>query len=193
LAAKGVKLILVPGDDRPDPELSDLSTEPAEDRERLWHYLRQGGKHNALELFNCLASRWLDRDYLWKEPQTLPRTAIYHPRKASAQLEDWRAEWQAGHPVAAVLFYRSHLQAANTGFIDVFCERLAGPRPEPTADCGRQSQRAGLSGGSPGLAGRDRVRGHPQHHRFRPVEPGGAASATVPAQYPGHSGHLRPG
>jgi cobaltochelatase CobN len=25
--------------------------------------------------------------------------------------------------VAAVLFYRSHLQAANTGFIDVFCQR----------------------------------------------------------------------
>jgi len=131
----GVKLILVPGDDRPDPELSDLSTEPAEDRERLWHYLRQGGKHNALQLFNCLAGRWLDRDYAWDEPQTLPRVAIYHPRKASAELADWQADWRAGQPVAAVLFYRSHLQAANTGFIDVFCERLLaqGLNPLPIA------------------------------------------------------------
>jgi len=135
LAERGVKLILVPGDDRPDPELSDLSTEPAEDRERLWHYLRQGGKHNALQLFNCLANRWLDRDYAWDEPQTLPRTAIHHPHKASATLVDWQAEWQVDHPVAAVLFYRSHLQAANTGFIDVFCQRLVaqGLNPLPIA------------------------------------------------------------
>lgn len=135
LAAKGVKLILVPGDDRPDPELSDLSTEPVPDRERIWHYLRQGGKQNASQLFHYLANRWLDRDYPWQEPQTLPRVAIYHPRKASAQLGDWQADWRSDHPVAAVLFYRSHLQAANTGFIDVFCERLLaqGLNPLPIA------------------------------------------------------------
>ncbi|TDV72383.1 cobaltochelatase subunit CobN [Pseudomonas sp. LP_7_YM] len=131
LAAKGVKLILVPGDDRPDPELSGLSTEPVPDRERIWHYLRQGGKQNALQLFYYLANRWADRDYPWQEPQVLPRVAIYHPRKASAQLGDWQADWRADHPVAAVLFYRSHLQAANTGFIDVFCERLLGQGLNP--------------------------------------------------------------
>ncbi|MFY1668138.1 cobaltochelatase subunit CobN [Pseudomonas sp. Pseu.R1] len=135
LAARGIKLILVPGDDRPDPELSDLSTEPAQDRERLWHYLRQGGKYNALQLFNCLASRWLGREYPWDEPQALPRVAIYHPRKGNASLSDWQAEWHASRPVAAVLFYRSHLQAANTAFIDVFCERLMaqGLNPLPIA------------------------------------------------------------
>lgn len=135
LSRRGVQLILVPGDDRPDPELSDLSTVAAEDRDRLWHYLRQGGMANALDLFRCLANRWLDRDYPWGEPQTLPRTAIYHPRKSPAQLSDWQADWQADQPVAAVLFYRSHLQAANTAFIDVFCQRLqaAGLNPLPVA------------------------------------------------------------
>jgi cobaltochelatase CobN len=41
----------------------------------------------------------------------------------------------ADQPVAAVLFYRSHLQAANTAFIDVFCQRLqaAGLNPLPIA------------------------------------------------------------
>jgi cobalamin biosynthesis Mg chelatase CobN len=34
LSERGVQLILVPGDDRPDPELSDLSTVPAEERDR---------------------------------------------------------------------------------------------------------------------------------------------------------------
>ncbi len=135
LSERGVQLILVPGDDRPDPELSDLSTVGAEDRDRLWQFLRQGGMGNALDFFRCLATRWLGRDYAWGEPQTLPRTAIYHPHKSPAELRDWQADWQADQPVAAVLFYRSHLQAANTGFIDVFCQRLqaAGLNPLPMA------------------------------------------------------------
>ncbi|VVN69123.1 Aerobic cobaltochelatase subunit CobN [Pseudomonas fluorescens] len=135
LSQRGVQLILVPGDDRPDPELSDLSTVGAEDRDRLWQYLRQGGMANALDFFRCLANRWLARDYLWAEPQALPRTAIYHPQKGTAALSDWQADWLAGQPVAAVLFYRSHLQAANTAFIDVFCQRLqaAGLNPLPIA------------------------------------------------------------
>ncbi|KAB0495925.1 cobaltochelatase subunit CobN [Pseudomonas vancouverensis] len=135
LAERGVQLILVPGDDRPDPELSDLSTVGVEDRDRLWQFLRQGGMGNALDFFHCLANRWLARDYTWGEPQVLPRTAIYHPRKSNATLSDWQAGWQAGLPVAPVLFYRSHLQAANTAFIDVFCQRLqaAGLNPLPIA------------------------------------------------------------
>lgn len=135
LAGRGVKLILVPGDDRPDPELSDLSNVPVEDRDRLWQFLRQGGLGNALDLFYNLASQWFGRDYPWGEPQTLPRTAIYHPGKTAATLGDWQADWQAGQPVAALLFYRSHLQAANTAFIDVFCQRLqaAGLNPLPIA------------------------------------------------------------
>ncbi|WP_192558149.1 cobaltochelatase subunit CobN [Pseudomonas allokribbensis] len=135
LSERGVQVILVPGDDRPDPELSDLSTVVAEDRDRLWQFLRQGGMGNALDFFRCLANRWLARDYVWGEPQTLPRTAIYHPNKNTAALSDWQADWLPGQPVAAVLFYRSHLQAANTAFIDVFCQRLqaAGLNPLPIA------------------------------------------------------------
>lgn len=57
------------------------------------------------------------------------------PAKSPAHLQDWQADWQADQPVAAVLFYRSHLQAANTGFIDIFCQRLqaAGLNPLPIA------------------------------------------------------------
>ncbi|MCI3946041.1 cobN/magnesium chelatase family protein [Pseudomonas syringae] len=135
LAARGVQVILVPGDDRPDPELSDLSTVPATARDRLWQFLRQGGLQNALDLYRCMASHWLDRDYPWAEPQPLPRTAVYHPKLGAARLQDWQADWLAEQPVVALLFYRSHLQAANTGFIDEFCTRLQaqGINPLPVA------------------------------------------------------------
>lgn len=135
LAERGVRLIMVPGDDRADPELSGLSTEQPEAVERLWHFLRQGGMGNARSLLHCLASTWLGRDYPWIEPQSLPRTAIYHPQHDQPNLDHWRADWVAEQAVAPVLFYRSHLQAANTGFIDIFCQRLlsAGLNPLPIA------------------------------------------------------------
>lgn len=135
LAERGVHVILVPGDDRPDPELTGLGSVQGAQAEQLWHYLRQGGKANALNLFCYLASQWLDRDYPWAEPRALPRTTVYHPQVGSGTLEDWYPHWHADHPVAPILFYRSHLQAANTAFIDVFCQRLqaAGLNPLPIA------------------------------------------------------------
>lgn len=135
LAERGARVIMVPGCDNPDPELMALSNVPVVEAERLWQFLRQGGAGNALQLFNCIASHWLQRDYAWIEPQPLPRVGLYHPQLANPSLADWQASWQAGAPVAALLFYRTQVQAANTGFIDVFCQRLQaqGLNPLPIA------------------------------------------------------------
>ncbi|MDP3815849.1 cobaltochelatase subunit CobN, partial [Pseudomonas sp.] len=135
LAERGARVILVPGDDSPDPELTGLSNVPVAEVERLWQFLRQGGAGNALQLFNCIASRWLQRDYSWAEPQALPRVGLYHPQQANPSLADWRASWQTDAPVVALLFYRTQVQAANTAFIDVFCQRLQaqGLNPLPIA------------------------------------------------------------
>lgn len=135
LAERGARVMMVPGCDNPDPELMALSNVPVAETERLWQFLRQGGAGNALQLFNCIASQWLQRDYAWVEPQPLPRVGLYHPQLANASLADWRANWQAGAPVAALLFYRTQVQAANTAFIDQFCQRLQaqGLNPLPIA------------------------------------------------------------
>ena len=135
LAGQGKKLILVPGDDSPDPELTGLGNVAAEDAERLWQYLRQGGVDNARQFFQCIADHYLGRDYGWQPPQALPRVGLYHPRIGNASLQDWRGDWQADAPVAALLFYRTHVQAANTAFVDTFCQRLQaqGLNPLPIA------------------------------------------------------------
>lgn len=135
LAERGARVIMVPGCDNPDPELMALSNVPVTEAERLWQFLRQGGASNALQLFNCIASQWLQREYSWVEPQPLPRVGLYHPHLANPSLADWQASWQAGAPVVALLFYRTQVQAANTGFIDVFCQRLQvqGLNPLPIA------------------------------------------------------------
>ncbi|WP_371232937.1 cobaltochelatase subunit CobN [Pseudomonas sp. QE6] len=135
LAERGVTLIAVPGDDKPDPELTALCSVPPQDAERLWQYLRQGGMDNARQFFACLANRHLQREYAWSEPRTLPRVALHHPQLGNCDLARWQADWNPECPVAALLFYRTHLQAANTGFIDTFCERLRaqGINPLPIA------------------------------------------------------------
>ncbi|WP_373387853.1 cobaltochelatase subunit CobN [Pseudomonas alcaligenes] len=135
LGRLGATIILVPGDDRADPELSELSNVASENSQRLWQYLRQGGADNARHLLHCIASRWLQRDYPWSEPRTLPRTLIHHPRHTEATLDHWRADWQPDQPVAALLFYRAQVQAGNTAFVDVFCQRLQaqGLNPLPIA------------------------------------------------------------
>jgi cobaltochelatase CobN len=135
LGARGAQVIMVPGCDNPDPELMGLSTVPAADCERLWQFLRQGGAGNAQQLFNCIASRWLGRDLPWQEPQALPRVGLYHPQHSQPSLDTWRVDWRLDQPVVALLFYRTQVQAANTAFIDVFCQRLQaqGLNPLPIA------------------------------------------------------------
>ncbi|KNC16984.1 cobaltochelatase subunit CobN [Pseudomonas sp. RIT-PI-a] len=135
LAEQGVQVILVPGCDRPDPELAERCTVPAEQADRLWQYLRQGGMGNARNLFGYLGNTWFGRAEPSEAPQALPRTVIYHPAQPTADLAHWQAQWQAHWPVVPLLFYRSHLQAANTGFVDTFCARLqaAGLNPLPIA------------------------------------------------------------
>lgn len=135
LAEQGVQVILVPGCDRPDPELAERCTVPAEQADRLWQYLRQGGMGNARNLFGYLGNTWFGRAEPCEAPQPLPRTVIYHPAQPTADLAHWQAQWQAHWPVVPLLFYRSHLQAANTGFVDAFCARLqaAGLNPFPIA------------------------------------------------------------
>ncbi len=126
-------LIMVPGDDSPDPELSAACTVPGEDSHRVWRYLREGGAVNHRHLFHFLAARFLGRDDAWNEPRVLPPCLLYRPNAGHGRPEatygEWQQRWNRANPCAAVallLFYRSHLQTENAAMFDRLIGALEG-------------------------------------------------------------------
>ena len=129
-------LILVPGDDAFDAQLFSASSVPEADAIQVWQYLRAGGLHNNQQLLNFLATQYLHKNYSWQEVSALPRCLIYRPMTAINQIlvtdfEEnllyWQNRWQEKQQAttdniktenAIVIFYRSHLQSANTAMFD---------------------------------------------------------------------------
>ncbi|HUZ72915.1 MAG TPA: cobaltochelatase subunit CobN [Stellaceae bacterium] len=120
---RGSLLALLPGDDQPDAALAALSTVPAAARHRLWRYLVEGGGANAAAFLRYAASL-IGHDTPWREPQPLLRAGLYWPGDGATTLDAVRAHWREGAPVAAVVFYRALVQAANTAPVDALVASL---------------------------------------------------------------------
>ena len=73
-----IPLAIVPGDDKPDPELARLSTLPAEATHRVWRYMVEGGVENAAQMLALLAAE-LGSEFPWREPRPLPKAGYYLP------------------------------------------------------------------------------------------------------------------
>ncbi len=152
-AAHSRWLILVPGDDTADPQLFNASTVAAAQAHRVWRYLRESGVENCRQLLQYLASEFLQKNYRWQEPRALPPCLVYLPaamQKAGGGehwrdgLAQWRAHWRRDNRRAAadkapsvcmLLFYRSHLQSADTAMFDALieCVEEQGLSPLPVA------------------------------------------------------------
>ncbi|NVK41075.1 MAG: cobaltochelatase subunit CobN [Oceanospirillaceae bacterium] len=136
------RLILVPGCDAPDDALLSASTVPLELAGRVWRYLREGGADNAEQLLRAIGAECLGLGLEWREPRAIPAALLYAPggsaRVGGGQeltLGEWRAQQAPGHPVCLLLFYRSHLQGANTTVLDglIGTLRREGLAPLPVA------------------------------------------------------------
>ena len=121
--AQSIPLALLPGDDQPDPELARLSTLPAEACHRLWQYLVHGGPANA-DSFLGYATELLGREAAWSEPAPLLRAGLYWPGLERPGLDDLRAEWIEGTPVAALVFYRALVQAGSLAPVEALIAAL---------------------------------------------------------------------
>ena len=120
----GAALALLPGDDHADPDLAGLSTVPAAEADRLWQYLVQGGEANAAG-FLAAAARRIGFDIEAPEPAPILRAGVFVPGQAHGTLEHWRARWTPDGPVAAVVFYRALVQAADTRAVEALIDALA--------------------------------------------------------------------
>lgn len=118
------QLILVPGCDAPDDALLTASSVPVESARRVWRYLREGGTDNAEQLLRFVGAEYLNLEPRaaapldWREPRAIPPALIYRPGQPDVSLADWEAQRDPARPVCLLLFYRSHLQGANTAVLD---------------------------------------------------------------------------
>jgi cobaltochelatase CobN len=127
---RGIALACLPGDDQPDPELSDHGTIAPAAAHRLWQYLVQGGLENAAQFLRYGASL-IGRETDRQEPRPLLRAGLYWPGRSVLSLADLQAEWAEGAPVAGIVFYRALVQAGQTAPIDALVAALRQRRLNP--------------------------------------------------------------
>ncbi|MEM8956534.1 MAG: cobaltochelatase subunit CobN [Pseudomonadota bacterium] len=134
LGEAGVLFAALPGDDKPDEELWELSTIGREDWEALWAYLVEGGPENAAH-FLSLAAHLVDPEHS-RPPSARPllRAGLYWPGSGITDLDAVRAEWTDGAPIVPLVFYRALVQGAGLHPINRLVAGLlrAGLNPLPT-------------------------------------------------------------
>ena len=118
LAATGaVKLALIAGDARGDPELDRLSNLAPGQCARLAAYLDAGGPQNARG-FLMAAMDILNGTDDAPPPRQLLRAGIYWPDTEAPDLASVASNWEGGAPTAAIIFYRALVQAGDLAPVD---------------------------------------------------------------------------
>jgi cobaltochelatase CobN len=120
----GVKLAVLPGDDKPDAELGEYSTIDAGVCSLLHRYLREGGPENAANfLKHC---RFLLGDGAAPPgPVLLMRAGLYYPGLGICGMEALRSAWKGEQPVTALVFYRALVQSGGLAPVDSMVAALA--------------------------------------------------------------------
>jgi cobaltochelatase CobN len=121
--AHGAKLVCLPGDDQPDPELGDFTTVDGRDAHRLWRYFTEGGIDNARQAL-LFAGKLVGHRAEWLEPRPLLKAGLYWPDATPANLADLRQHWLPKRPAAAIVFYRALMQAGTLKPIDALIAAL---------------------------------------------------------------------
>jgi cobaltochelatase CobN len=128
----GVPFAALPGDDKPDAELRQLSTVSPEDYDALWAYLVEGGPENSVN-FLCYAKAMLEGGDKPAAAAPLLRAGVYWPGAGIGGPEVAREAWTEGAPVVPVVFYRALVQGAGLHPINRLVKSLlrAGLNPLP--------------------------------------------------------------
>ena len=128
----GIPFAALPGDDKPDAELRDISTVRGADYDALWSYLVEGGPQNAVN-FLAYAKSLIDGGEKPAAASPLLRAGIYWPGLGISNLTDLKASWTLDAPVVPIVFYRALVQGAGLNPINRLTKSLmrAGLNPMP--------------------------------------------------------------
>jgi cobaltochelatase CobN len=113
-ARSRVPLLAFGGEAVPDLELAGYSTVPGSVHAEAFRYLVQGGPSNFEQLLRFVANRVLGLPVTFEAPVEIPAQGIW---RRSEPFHD-------GRPRVGVVFYRAHLVAGNTRFIDDLVDQL---------------------------------------------------------------------
>ncbi|MEG4212827.1 cobaltochelatase subunit CobN [Microcoleus sp. S13_B4] len=118
-------LIVMPGEDSPDPDLISHSNVSLSAVNKLWRYFTEGGVQNFVNALKFAADTCLKTAYNPPLPQTVSRVGIY----------DWKkpidSSSYCGHgditskSKVGILFYRAHYLSGNLAPIEALCQALS--------------------------------------------------------------------
>src|SRR5260370_5173642 len=128
---KNILFAASPGDDRPDPRLSEISTVTAETLSRLDGFFREGGSENLCQALRYVGSL-LDRDISWTDAMPIGPVAGFSTEGRAVLLQDLISAVDQ-RPVALVLFYKASLLPADTAPIRALMAALEGQDLAPVA------------------------------------------------------------
>ncbi|MFM7571845.1 MAG: cobaltochelatase subunit CobN, partial [Snowella sp.] len=139
---QSITLFVLPGDDRPDPELMSHSNVALSTVHQVWQYFTEGGVGNWINGLQYITNFCLKTDYQLLPPQTVPKIGVYSSLNSqkltnltSLITGDITHVEEVESPLAplgkgeifskiGILFYRSHYLAGNTLPIDALCQAL---------------------------------------------------------------------
>ncbi|MDQ1395766.1 MAG: cobaltochelatase CobN, partial [Acidimicrobiaceae bacterium] len=107
---RGVPLLAFGGEAAPDAELTARSTAPSSTVAQAFDYLVHGGLANMEHLLRFVADTVLMTGFGFDAPFEVPATGVYRRHE--------------GLPAIGVVFYRAHLIAGNTQFVDDLCDAI---------------------------------------------------------------------
>ena len=123
LAEAGIPFAALPGDDKPDAELRDLSTVAPADYDALWAYLVEGGPQNSVN-FLAYARAMVSGGEKPAAAAPLLRAGVYWPGSGLVDMDAVQSFWAADAPVVPIVFYRALVQGAGLAPINRLVKAL---------------------------------------------------------------------
>ena len=137
----GASLFILPGDDRPDPQLLSNSNLPLQQVNQLWQYFIEGGVDNFANAFKYISDICFDTELRPSSPQIVDRLGIFPQSTIPFKIQEDNLpsnnqESKVGEEFnlpdtknqefdVGIIFYRSHFLSGNTKPIDALLRSFA--------------------------------------------------------------------